>query len=106
VNTRLYYDFRKDAATAQGGLSKRLPIKIGSFKTSLDIDAHIGSVSSHNWTPDGNVWSPDRSYKTTESYNYYGGSVRIPYKLSRRATAHVEINYADHNGIRWSAPKF
>lgn len=106
VNARLYYDFRKDAATVQGGLSKSVPIKIGSFKTSLDIDAYIGSVSSRNWMPDGNVWSPDRSYKTKESYNYYGGSVRIPYKLSRQATAHVEINYADHDGIRQAAPKF
>jgi uncharacterized protein (TIGR02001 family) len=106
VNARLYYDFRKDASTAQGGLSKRVPIRIGAFKTSLDIDAYIGSVSSRNWTPDGNVWSPDRSYKTKESYNYYGGSVRIPYKLSHQATAHVEINYADHDGIRRAAPKF
>ncbi|MDR1009567.1 MAG: hypothetical protein LBM04_00265 [Opitutaceae bacterium] len=106
VNARLYYDFRKDAATVQGGLSKSVPIKIGSFKTSLDIDACIGSVSSRNWTPDGNVWSPDRNYKTKESYNYYGGSVRIPYKLSRQATVHVEINYADHDGIRQAAPKF
>lgn len=110
VGARAYYDFRKKAATVQGGIAKSIPVKIGAFKTSLDFDAYIGTVSARDWQPDGHYipnvpypeWPADYKYRTKESYKYWGANLRMPYRLGKNALLHVAVHYAEHLNIVWT----
>lgn len=82
-----YYDFVLEAATVQANLGYSLPLE--ALGASLDFAAYIGTVQAKNIAPDSGL-------RLGESYNYWGASVNLPYRLSDRATATVGANWANN----------
>jgi len=79
-----YYDFDLETYTIQGSIGYSIPM--AGAGTSLDLSATYGMVE------------PDEG----DSYNYYGASALVPYKLNDNATLTVGIHYASNdigNGV-------
>lgn len=77
-----YYDFRLKSQTVQASLGYSLALT--DIGTSIDFNVFAGGVATSNYYPD--VQSTD---DTSESWNYYGIGVNIPYKLAENAQVHV-----------------
>ncbi len=95
VTTSLYgyYDFRLKSRTVQ--LSVGYSLALTDLGTSLDFSVYGGQVSARNTAPDDNILG-----EKSESYNYAGIGLNIPYKLAENAQVHIGASCATTDKYR------
>lgn len=82
------FDFRSD--TAQVSLARGIALtKWGAF---LDLNFFAGWVTGDNWRPDA------PGPRLRDSYGYWGGEARLPYRVGAHATVTAGVHYADAFG--------
>lgn len=85
-----FHDFRFRADTAQVSLARSIALpKWGAF---LELNFYAGNVAGDDWRPDAP--GPRRH----DSYRYWGGEARLPYRIGAHSTVTVGLHYADAFG--------
>ena len=85
-----YHDFRFRADTAQISLARSIALtKLGTF---LDLNFLAGWVNGDNWRPDA------PSPRLHDSYAYWGGEARLPYRVGPHSTVVAGLHYEDAFG--------
>ena len=85
-----YHDFRFRADTAQASLARSIALtRLGAF---LELNVFAGWVTGDDWRPDAP--GPQRH----DSYGYWGGEARLPYRVGPHSTVVAGLHYADAFG--------
>ena len=85
-----YHDFRFHSDTVQGSLARSIAlVKWGAF---LDLNLFAGWATGDNWRPDA---PGPRSH---DSYGYWGGEARLPYRLGAHSIITAGLHYAEAFG--------
>jgi len=85
-----YHDFRFRADTAQASVARSIALtRLGAF---LELDFFAGWARGSDWRPDAP--GPPRA----DSYAYWGGAARVPYRIGPHATITAGLHYADAAG--------
>lgn len=85
-----YHDFRFRSDTAQVSLAHSIALtKWGAF---LELNFHAGWVTGDDWRPDA------PGPRAHDSYGYWGGEARLPYRIGAHATVVAGLHYADAFG--------
>ena len=84
------HDFRFRADTAQASLARSIALtKLGAF---LELNAFLGWATGDDWRPDAP--GPPRH----DSYGYWGGEARVPYRIGPHSCVTAGLHYADTFG--------
>jgi len=85
-----YHDLRLRSDTTQVGVTRSVPLtRLGAF---LEIEVFAGCAEGKNWRPDASgAWRQD-------GYDYWGGAVRLPYRIGLHSTVIGGLHYADACG--------
>lgn len=85
-----YHDFNFRSDTAQVSLAHSIAlVKWGAF---IDLNFFAGWTTGKDWRPE----SPGPSRR--DSYGYWGGEARLPYRIGAHSTVTAGLNYADASG--------
>ncbi|MBI2815088.1 MAG: hypothetical protein HYX71_12485 [Opitutae bacterium] len=85
-----YHDFTFRADTTQVSLARSIAlVKWGAF---LELNFHAGWAAGDDWRPDA------PGPRLRDSYGYWGGEARLPYRIGAHATVTVGLHYADAFG--------
>ena len=85
-----YHDFRLSADTAQAALARSIALtRLGAF---LELNVFAGCATGGDWRPDAS--GPRRH----DSYSYWGGEARVPYRVGPHSTVTAGLHYADSFG--------
>jgi hypothetical protein len=85
-----FHDFRLHANTTQVSLERSIALtKLGAF---LELNFFAGWATGDNWRPD--TPGPQRH----DSYGYWGGEARLPYRIGPHSTVTAGLHYADATG--------
>jgi len=85
-----YHDLRLRSDTTQIAVARSIALtRLGAF---LELDAFAGWATGDDWRPDApGPWRHD-------SYGYWGGAARVPYRIGLHSTLVAGIHYADAFG--------
>jgi hypothetical protein len=84
------HDFRFDADSVEASVARSVPLtKLGAF---LEFSFYAGSVQGRDWRPD------QAGARRQDGYEYFGGEVRLPYRVGANATLELGLHYADSLG--------
>ena len=85
-----YHDFRFRSDTVQGSLAHSIALpKWGAF---LELDFSVGWATGDNWRPD----APGPRWR--DSYGYWGGAARLPYRVGAHSIITAGLHYGDAFG--------
>ena len=85
-----YHDFRLHSDTTQVGVARSFALtKLGAF---LELEAFAGWAEGTNWRPDA------PGVRRRDGYGYWGGAVRLPYRVGLHSTVIGGLHYADSSG--------
>lgn len=85
------HDFLLRADTVEASLARSIPLtRLGAF---LEVGLHAGWTSGDDWRPEAP--GPRRR----DAYGYWGGEVRLPYRVGARTTVTAGLHYADSFGL-------
>lgn len=85
-----YHDFCFDADTAEVSFARSIPLtKLGAF---LELNLFAGLVQGRDWRPE--MPGP----RLRDGYGYWGGEVRLPYRVGLHSTVVVGLHYAGTSG--------
>lgn len=83
----LYHDFRFRADTVQMSVARSIPlVNWGAF---LELNFFTGWAHGENWRPG----SPGPARR--DGYGYWGGEVRLPYRIGGHSMIVAGLNYTD-----------
>ncbi len=85
-----FHDFRLRADTTQVSLARS--IALTAFGAFLELNAFAGGATGDDWRPDAP--GPRRH----DSYGYWGGEARVPYRIGPHSSVTVGLHYADAFG--------
>lgn len=84
------HDFRLNADTTQVSLARSFALtRLGAF---LELEGLAGWSTGDDWRPD--AIGPPRH----DSYRYWSGSARLPYRIGLHSTVIAGLHYADASG--------
>lgn len=82
-----YHDFRFRSDTAQVSLAHSIALtQWGAF---LELNIYTGWVTGDDWRPDA------PGPRAHDSYGYWGGEARLPYRIGAHSTVTVGLHYTD-----------
>ncbi len=85
-----YHDFRFRSDTVQGSLAHSIALtKWGAF---LELNFYGGWATGDNWRPD----APGPRWR--DSYGYWGGAARLPYRIGAHSIITAGLHYGDAFG--------
>ena len=85
-----YHDFRLRADTVQASLARSIALtKLGAF---LELNCFAGWATGDDWRTDAP--GPRRH----DSYGYWGGEARVPYRIGPHSMVTAGVHYADAFG--------
>ena len=85
-----HHDFRLRSDTAQASLARSIALtKLGAF---LELDFFAGWATGDDWRPDA------PGSRRHDSYGYWGGEARVPYRVGPHSTITAGLHYADAFG--------
>jgi hypothetical protein len=85
-----YHDFRLRTDTAQASLARSIALtKLGAF---LELNFFAGWTRGDDWRPDA------PGARRHDSYGYWGGEVRVPYRIGPHSMITAGLHYADAFG--------
>jgi hypothetical protein len=83
-----FHDFRFRSDTTQATLVRSIALtSLGAF---LEIRAYLGWVSGKDWRPD------EAGPARVDGYGYWGGEIRLPYRIGMHSTAVAGVRYAEN----------
>lgn len=85
-----YHDFVFAADTAEVAVARSIPLtKLGAF---LELNLFAGMVRGRDWRPEA------AGPKRRDGYGYWGGEVRLPYRIGPHSTVVAGLHYAGTSG--------
>jgi hypothetical protein len=85
-----HHDFRLRADNAEASLARSIALtKLGAF---LELNFFAGWAKGDDWRPDAP--GPRRH----DSYGYWGGEARVPYRIGPHSSVTAGLHYADASG--------
>jgi hypothetical protein len=93
-----YHDFRFDADTIEVSFARSIALtKLGAF---LELSFCAGLASGTDWRPEA------AGPRLKDRYGYWGGEVRLPYRVGPHSTVVAGVHYSGNSGRSIAAGAF